>query len=487
MIKDLFMDAPTVNLFSKTQPLQHQFEAFHRFIDQQYGAFFCEMGTGKTKIILDIMQNSAQHGALVAAPNGLHLNWFYSEIPKHWCEDIPVAIYCWKGRPTSKKDKDALEFFLARRDKFRFLLINVEALRTKNGYDTAFEFLKGLPSSHFVIDESTCIKNPQAQQTKACVKLGRMATRKWILNGTPMTQGPLDLYSQCKFLDDSSIPYKTWTSFKGTFAIEQLITLQNRSFRKVIGYQNLERLAREISPFALRLEKKDCLDLPNKVFTEFMVEPTKEQLKLYDEIKNLCLSEIADGKVVSVTIALTKLVKLHQVLTGFVKDDEGEVHQVPNNRLNALLRIAESDTSQSLVVFCAYRENVMQVTRALADTFGDESVVTYTGETSKDGRTSAVQRFQNGDAKYFVATSAAAKGLTLHKACNMVFYSNSYSLETRLQATDRIHRIGQTEKCTYVDLIIPNTLDRAILHALRTKKELSSAVLDDLKRMIVEA
>jgi len=468
-------------MITKLKPMAHQQQVFDWAQGRDYGALFCEMGTGKTKIVLDIIQNDATNGALVTAPNGLHRNWDKIEIPKHVAKESHV--YCWKGNPTTNTAKKLLErLFLSIEDTpnvLHFFLINVEALRTEAGFKWAKRFQAAIGNHHFVVDESTCIKNPKAQVTKKVIELARDANRRWALNGTPITQGPLDLYSQCKFLSSESIPYKSFTAFKNTFAQEQLMTMQNRSFRKIVGYKNIDRLTREIDPFSVHLQKKDCLDLPEKTFQTRYVEMTKQQEDAYRDMKNLCLAQLESGEISSVTMALTKLLRLHQITTGFFTSDEGVVTALPNHRTEALLDIAEQ--SRKLVIFCAYRENVEQATRALAKAHGDKCVVTFTGGDSGDERTSAVQRFQEDDeCRFFIGTSAAAKGLTLHAASTMVYFSCNYSLEVRLQSQDRIHRIGQKNACTYIDLVAYGTVDQAILEALKNKKEIAKSVLDDL-------
>jgi SNF2 family DNA or RNA helicase len=468
----------------KTKPLKHQEDAVNRFHKQPYGALFCEMGTGKTKIVLDILRNSTDlFEAVVIAPNGLHHNWAINEIPKHIGnpELNPVDVYCWKGPIKTKKGKQEFGRFL-KPESSRILLINVEALRTSSGFETVSAFLQtccGL--KHMIIDESTCIKNPKAIQTKRVLDLAQCVDRRWILNGTPITQSPLDLFTQCRFLSKNSIPFNTYTAFKHSFAIETVVTMGSRAFRKIIGYQNLEQLTKLLEPFTLRIEKKDCLDLPDKTFTQQAIELTHKQKRIYNSMKDDCLAFLESGELVTSTLALTKIVKLHQILTGFVTDDEGVEHPIENNRIAALMQIAE--TTKPLVVFCAYRQNVKDISEALNDKYPNR-VVKFSGDQSTTERNSAVARFQEGDADFFVCTSAAAKGLTLHRASTMVYYSNNYSLETRLQSQDRIHRIGQNNKCTYIDLIVPNTIDDAILKRLDEKKELSSMVLDDLIEII---
>lgn len=457
----------------KTKPLKHQEQATERFVNEPYGALFCEMGTGKSKIILDIIQNSkAPVSVLIVAPNGLHHNWARNEIPKH----VEKAdVYCWNGQPSSKKKQQELNRFYNLESYNKFFLINVEALRTKSGFDFALAFLVGSGDTerHFIVDESTCIKNPKAQQTKAVMRLAKQSDRRWILNGTPITQGPLDLYSQCKFLDADSIPEKTMTTFKHAYAVERTMTMGNRSFNKIVGYQNLDKLTKNIEPFSLRLEKKDCLDLPEKTFTPMYVELTPEQERVYKSIKEDSIAML-QGELVTTTMALTRIVKLHQILTGFVITDDDVTVNLKNNRITLLQQIAE--TTKPLVIFCAYKHNVQQIKDALSD----YKVVTYTGDDSTAQKNDAVLAFQEGDADIFVGTSAAAKGLTLTRASTMVYYSNNYSLENRLQSQDRIHRIGQDNKCTYIDLVVPNSIDEAILKRLEEKKELSNEVLDDL-------
>ena len=466
----------------KTKPFQHQEDAVMRFYNKPYGALFCEMGTGKTKILLDILQNPNRvehtlYDAIIVAPNGLHHNWALNEIPRH---TVNADVYCWKGPPSSKKRKQELVNFCNTTGTNRIFLINIEALRTKHGYQAVTKFTDTFKqNSHFIVDESTCIKNPKAIQTKNVLKLSQPAARRWILNGTPITQSPLDLFAQCRFLSKESIPYNTYTAFKHIFAIEQTMTMGSRSFRKVVGFQNLNQLTELLEPFSLRIEKKDCLDLPDKVFEKVVIPMTPEQERIYQSMKKDCIALLDSGELVTTTLALTRIIKLHQILTGFVTTDDDTEHAIDNNRIDALEQIAE--TTRPLVVFCAYKFNVRQIVERFKDKY---KVVTYTGDDSTAEKNQAVKDFQDGNADIFIGTSAAAKGLTLHRASTMVYFSNNYSLETRLQSQDRIHRIGQNDKCTYIDLVVPSTVDESILKRLKEKKELSNMVLDDLIEII---
>ena len=472
-----------MSLTYKTKPYKHQEQGIERFINETYGAFFCEMGTGKTKISIDLVcNNKMSDGVIVAAPNGLHRNWYHKELPVH-ANETDYLAYCWNGPPkTNKSLKEWNKFIRTDDDRKKFLLINVEALRTANGYDRVVEFIENRKSVEFIIDESTCIKNPKAIVTKACIRLGGLCDKRWILNGTPVTQGPLDLFSQCLFLHKNALPFKSYTAFKSYFAIEEQVVMQQRTFRKIVDYKNLSHLTAILAPFSLHLRKKDCLDLPEKVFVEHIVPMTVAQQRAYDQLKNLCLTMLDSGELMTAEMALVKLIRLHQITTGFFVSDEGTVTHLPNNRIEALLSIAE--TTRPIVIFCAYKENITQVTKALTQVYGDKSVVTYTGDSTGEERTNAVTAFQEGKVDFFVGSSAAAKGITLHRASSMVYFSNTYSLEHRLQSQDRIHRIGQVNKCTYTDLVSEGTVDTAILNALQGKKQIANTILNDLRHII---
>lgn len=469
-----------------TKPYDHQAGAVERFYNRSYGALFLEQGLGKSKILLDIIRNSRTRNILILAPNGLHANWHHKEIGQHFGDS---CSYYWKGTPSSRKQKNILECFLDGRAgnawDTKFMLMNVEAIRTKEGFLAAQSFLNGRTDTMMVVDESTCIKNPKALVTKACFKLGAYANRRFILTGTPMTQGPLDLFSQSKFLHEGAIPYRTMTAFKARFAIEEIRTFGQRSVRTITGYQNLEHLSEVMSPFSLRLLKKDCLDLPPKVWQTQYIEMTKQQEKAYQELKNLAITQLASGSIVSSTIPLTLIMKLQQVCSGFVNDDEGNAISLPSGKLNALLQIAE--VQKPLVIFCAFRQNHADINQALSDIYGEDKVVSYIGGMNQESRTQSVQRFQNGEADFIICSSAGAKGITLTRASTTVYFSSDYKLETRLQSQDRIHRIGQKETCTYVDLVCPDTIDQKIIDTLQSKKQLSDLVLDELVQLIHEA
>jgi SNF2 family DNA or RNA helicase len=366
-------------------------------------------------------------------------------------------------------------------DQLVILIANIEAVRT-DAFMKSIEQFTRKRRFMLVVDESTCVKNPKAVQTKAVFKIAKNAAYTRILTGTPITQSPLDLWAQCRVLDELALPYPSYTAFKKEFAVEQVLTFGHRSFNKVVGYQNQEQLARLIQPFTLRVLKKDCLDLPPKVYQTRYVELTPEQKRIYKQLMEQCLAMLEPG-MVTVTTAITMLLRLQQVTLGYVQPDEGPLIQIPHNRISILSDLLEEQTGKA-IIFVRFVEDIHQITNVLRSL--NKRFVCYYGDISSTDRHSAVENFQNGEFDYFIATNAASKGLTLTAAEHVIYYSQNYSLETRLQSEDRAHRIGQTKTVLYTDLVAKGTVDDRIVAALREKKQLADAIIDrqDLRQLL---
>jgi SNF2 family DNA or RNA helicase len=474
----------------KTKAYAHQSKVLEETKDREYFGLLMEQGTGKTKIIIDnasYLYNIGNITAVVVlAPNGVHSNWIHNEIPTH--SAVETETFEWVSSKKGKKWNLALENFVSKNStsetpSLKYLCINIEAVRTKNCMSVLDTFMK-----HYdvllCLDESTVTKNPKAQQTKAAFLLANKAKYRRILTGTPITQSPLDIFSQAKFLHPEAFGERmTWTAFKNTYAVEQIVTMGPRSFRKISGYKNLDDLTDRLNKFSVRILKKDCLDLPDKIYQNVYVEMTPEQTKLYNDMKDSAFSQLDSGELTSVQSALTLLMKLQQIVSGFIKDDEGEIHILSSQRIQRLLEVVDTSSSKKHVIFCAFKENVRQLHKVLEErTKG--SVRLYFGDTSLEERNRAVEAFNNDESvHFFIATSAASKGLTLTASASTLYFSQGYSLETRLQSEDRIHRIGQSKDCTYTDLVTAGTTDELITKALKHKHDLANSVLDDLRKI----
>ena len=457
----------------KTPPYKYQKEVLEQSANKEIYALFMEQGLGKTKVSIDTATAMYDQGAidamLVLAPNGVAANWVINEIPAH-CPIDGNLSFVWRSKKT-KKYREDLQVFLDAEAPFKVFSMNIEAIRTKDGFDVAKAFLKQRRTL-MVVDESTIIKNHKAQQTKKAIELGRLAVARRILSGTPIAQSPLDLWGQCRFLSTKALPHSSYTAFKNDFAHTLLENHGNRVYERILGYKNLDKLTTAISPFSVRLLKKDNLDLPEKVYQKEYVPLSPEQERAYSDLRDMAITMIDQG-LVTTTAAVVLLIKLHQITCGFLRDDDHVIHDIKNDRVTRLKELC-SRIDDKIIIWAKFKHNIQQ----LAKEFGDEAV-TYYGET-KD-RDESVRRFQNDDScRYFIANEAASRGLTLTASATSIYFTNDFKLETRLQSEDRNHRIGQKRSVTYIDLISPNTVDEKILAALQAKQNISESVLKDV-------
>ena len=469
----------------KTEPYEHQLEALKRSWNKQEYAYFMEMGTGKSKVLVDnisvLYDRGAINAAVIVAPKGVYKNWSEREIPTHMPEHIIRRIGVWNPAP-NKKQKLQLTNLFEVTDDLKILIINVEAFSTKKGVAFVEKFLL----THNVlmaVDESTTIKNPKAQRTKNLVKLSLQSKYKRILTGFPVTQSPLDLYSQTEFLNAGMLGYSSFYTFQNQYAKVINRNMGQRTFRQVVGYQNIEELSDKVNQFSYRVLKKDCLDLPDKVYQKREVELTPEQKKVYNQIKDYAIAELESSEIVSVNSVLTQILRLHQVTCGFVKHDQGEEIEIKNNRLEELLKVLEEIQGKT-IIWANYQYDIKRILTTLNDIVGTDSVATYYGGTPEEERQPIIDRFQdpNSSLQYLISnTQTGGYGITLHQASNVVYYSTNYDLEKRLQSEDRAHRIGQVNKVTYIDLISKDTVDEKIVKALRNKLNLAQEVLGDDK------
>lgn len=461
----------------RTTPLKHQQECFDISKDREYFALFLEQGLGKTKIIIDnafyLFNEGKIDRVIVIAPSGVHRNWAESELPKHAWEPYDIVVWKPGNLPRTCKSIETL----AGSVKLKWLCVNIEAIRKLPA--TLVKFIT--KTSMVVVDESTIIKNHHAIQTKAAISLGRKANYRRILNGTPVTQGPMDLWGQCLFLYHNVFDQHSFISFRGMYAETMMQVMGTKYFTKIIGYKNLHVLTESLKRFSIRLEKSECLDLPEKIYARHPVELTVEQKKMYKEMKELRVAELKkeerENGVVSAPSVLSALIKLQQIANGFIIDEDKVPHPISNNRIEAL-KVLLGTAPKKTVIWSLFRAPIPQIVAMLKLHHGANCVVEYHGGISQDNRAVAVREFQeNPKTLFFVASYAAKKGLNLYAASNMIYYSNSYSLDTRLQSEDRIHRIGQDRGCLYTDLYSPDTVDEKIHMALMGKRDIADQIL----------
>tara|TARA_Y100001938_G_scaffold108269_1_gene147996 strand:+ start:561 stop:1991 length:1431 start_codon:yes stop_codon:yes gene_type:complete len=476
-----------MNYKFKTKPYKHQLDALEISWNKEVYAYFMEMGTGKTKVLIDNMSmlydNGKIDGALIIAPKGVVGTWYKQEIPTHLVDHVENKAILWQSNFTKEYSKKLGTLFKSDSD-LHILIMNVEALSTTKGVDFASKFL----SSHntlMAIDESTTIKNPKAKRTKNILRLSKLAKYRRIMTGSPVTKNPLDLYSQCEFLDPYCLDFASYYAFRNRYAEMKTANFYGRSVQIVARFRHLDELAEKLKPFSFRVLKEECLDLPEKTFMKRVIELSKEQKELYAQMKKMALAML-NGKVVTTKTALTQIMRLHQITCGHFTADDGSMQDIKNNRLDELMNVLD-EIEGKVVIWAHYQYDVKKIIKEIQKVHGPGSVVDYYGLTPKEIRQNNIEKFQNDDAvKYFVGTPATGGyGITLTAASNMIYYSNGYDLEKRLQSQDRIHRIGQKKPVTYIDLIAEDTVDNKIVKALRKKINIASEVMgEELKDWI---
>jgi SNF2 family DNA or RNA helicase len=471
----------------KTKPYAHQLTALEKSWNKENFAYFMEMGTGKTKVLIDnlamLYDKGKIDGALIVAPKGVVKTWYEQELPTHLPDHIENVSVLWQPNIT-KGQQEKLDSLFEIDSAIHILVMNVEALSTEKGVKFATKFI----NSHktlMAIDESTTIKTPTARRTKNIIKIGLNAKYKRIMTGSPITKNPLDLYTQCEFLDPWLLDFASYYAFRNRYAEMKTMHIRGRSIQVVDKFQNLGELSDIVKQFSYRVLKEDCLDLPPKVFIKRHVTLTSDQKRIYEQMKEQALA-VLNGKVTTTMTVLTQLMRLHQITCGYVTADDGTTQHVESNRLNELMSILE-DTDGKVIIWANYQLSVGEIIQEITKVYGPDSYVHYYGLTPQEDRQDFIRKFQNDPkCRFIIGTpQTGGYGITLTEANTVVYYSNGYDLEKRLQSEDRAHRIGQKKTVTYIDLIAEDTIDEKIVEALRKKIDIASQVMgEELKDWI---
>lgn len=492
----------------KTKGMPHQLEYLRRAEGREYFAIFAEQGTGKTWALLADAERLFSAGKIdalfVLAPNGVHTNWVDREIPQHM--DIACIARSWRSGASARYARHMEQLFRPRAPgepvPLRVLAMNIDAVGTANGFKFAVRFLN-CTRAMIVVDESTRIKSPNALRSERARQLRALAEVARIASGRPNPQSPLDFFGQMEFLRSGLLGTSSYRAFVSEFAHLQSMdspemkrmTAKNprAAFAQIVAkdpvtgapmFRNLDKLQEMVGAHSYRVLKRDCLELPPKVYqqTFFTLAPAQRRAyKLMEEERRV----VIDGTATPVQ-RLGALTKLQQITSGFIMLD-GEVLRPPqltdNPRLAALIELVEDDDAP-VIIWARFREELKVISAALRA--AGRRVVEYHGGTSREDREQAVDSFQRGEADAFVGQpQAGGIGLTLTRAEWTVYYSNDFNLETRLQSEDRNHRIGTTKSVRYVDIVAKNTIDEAITRSLQRKERLGATLLGDKK--LVEA
>jgi len=470
-----------MNYKFKTKPYAHQMTALEKSWNRETYAYFMEMGTGKTKVLIDnlamLYDKGKVNGALIIAPKGVVGTWYNNELPTHLPNHIANVTTLWQSNIT-KKQQEKLESLFEVEESLHILIMNVEAFSTTKGMEFANKFLS-CHETLMAIDESTTIKTPTAKRTKNILKLAESAKYRRIMTGSPVTKNPLDLYTQCDFLSPWLLNFTSYYAFRNRYAEMKTLHMHGRQIQVVNGFKNLGELSDKLKDFSYRVLKDDCLDLPDKIFIKRQIQLTPDQRKLYEQMKKEAIA-ILKGKQSTTVNTLTQLMRLQQITCGHFTADDGAVQPIANNRITELMDVLE-ETEGKAIIWAHYQYDITAIINAVVKKYGPGSIVDYYGLTPQEERQPNIKRFQDDpECRFIVGTpSTGGYGITLTAANTVIYYSNGYDLEKRLQSEDRAHRIGQKKSVTYVDLMADDTVDEKIVQALRKKINIASEVLGE--------
>ena len=471
----------SMNYKFKTPPYKHQLTALEKSWNRETYAYFMEMGTGKTKVLIDnvamLYDKGKIDGALIICPKGVMGTWRDQEIPAHLPTHIESVSISWQSNITKSQSRLLGQLFKTG-EELHILVMNVEALSTQKGSAFAKKFMLS-HKTLMAIDESTTIKNPKAKRTKNIIEMAKMAQYRRILTGSPVTKNPLDLYSQCEFLNEELLDFTSYYAFRNRYAEMKTLHIAGRSIQVVSHFKNLEELSEQLKTFSYRVLKEDCLDLPPKIYMKREIELSAEQQKVYKQMKEEALANL-NGKQITTMTVLTQLMRLQQITCGHFVADDGTTQEIKSNRLNELMDILD-EVEGKAIIWCHWQKDIQIIKQALTKKYGPRSVVDYYGLTPQAQRQKNKDAFQNDSkVRYFVGTpQTGGYGLTLTAANTVIYYSNGYDLEKRIQSEDRAHRIGQKKSVTYIDIMAEDTVDHKITKSLRKKINIASEVMGE--------
>jgi SNF2 family DNA or RNA helicase len=356
----------------------------------------------------------------------------------------------------------------------------VEGLWTKKAQAVAKSFLRSRKVM-LVVDESTRIGNRTSKRTKAALEMRKSAPLARIASGTPVIKSPLKAYSQFGFLDPNILGISTYAEFQSRYAM-----MSPKDPNIPIRFLNTGELADKIAGVSYRVMKTDCLDLPPKVYQRRNIYMGTEQAAWYKKMRDDSLVILSREHRVEAPTVLVQLLRLQQITAGYLPqiNELGEQTGIVKIGAEAPPKIAEAmqiieETEGKVIVWCKFKFEIAEMFDACCRS-GVEAV-TFSGDTSEADRLRHRARFQDDPTlKVFIGqVRTGGIGITLHAAATVVYLSNTFSTEDRVQSEDRAHRIGQTQSVNYYDLICPNTVDVRVLNVLRENKRISDEVMRD--------
>jgi len=497
----------------KTRPMKHQAQYMANYTGREHFANFSEMGTGKSWIAINEAADQWSKGIinsiLIIAPKGVHDNWTYPEFGQlsmhmpDWCDYI-ARSYTAGMNKTQLADLDNL-YGKPSFGKLRILSVAWDSLITAQGQEVISRFVLSATKLSVIADEAHKAANPKTKRTESFMVLRPRSVVRRIITGTPYMSSPFNLFSQMNFLSPSILDCEDFVLFKSEHAI--MLDGKSRLIQKLKErhgirgtpqivakddegkpmYRNLDRLSAQIAPHMFRVLKKDCLDLPEKIYKTVLFELSPEQRRQYNLVSKSLVVELNEQNVPLDSI-IAKFMKLSQIISGFIIDPEtGAEYAIPgrNPKLELLQDRCEDvmEYGHQAVIWTRFRMEVDMVSKML-DKLG-ATFCTYTGDHKS---MSKVNDFQAGHYQFFVSNiQAGSTGTTLTAATRAIYLSNPRGMVERLQSEDRTHRIGSNEPVIYEDLIAARTIDAMILQAFKNHKEIADVITGDKRKWVAAA
>jgi SNF2-related domain len=516
-------------------PFEHQLDRWRLTRDRKFWGTLWEQGTGKScKTIMEaiwLYMKGEIDAILVLAPNGVHRNWVTDEVPTHWPDELGRPTMCWYRSKSSESKWHQQEIRQCIEAKgLAVLAMSYDALDTDDkpikpgvraevclgGRSWAREFLTKRRVM-IVGDESTRIKTNTSRRTVLACKAASLASYRRICNGTPVPNGPFDIYSQICFLDPLIGPrgglqsqfwknhgINSFEGFKTQFGEwgkgyrwrlnPKTKTNEKVSYPELIRYKNLDILQKWLLEISDRITKEDAnLNLPAKLYKTLRYDLTGAQRKVYDKLREESIAFLDSGELVTTPLMITKMLRLQQVCSGYVAVDDPDGEPIidigdENARLDLLMEVCE-DLPHKAIIWTRFRRDVDLIMERLKKM--ERTAVRYDGSVSDEDKMKAKELFKTSGAQFFVSNPAAGgEGLTLlgdqsdnaaeELACKTcIYYSNSFNLQQRLQSEDRCHRIGQKWPVQYIDIVASDTIDDQITANLKNKFDVAAQVTGD--------
>jgi len=471
----------------RTEPWSHQKKALDKVYGLQAFALWMDMRTGKSAVTINLMSAYRMEGKIqavvIVCPMSIRKNW-EDEILNIHCP-LPASVHVLDSGKTRP-----FESWLASDHDFKWLIVAVESLAAGGARVLTEKFIKASGDVAMVVDESSKIKNPTANRSQECVRLGSMTKIRGTLTGTPLAKGPMDIYMQFEFMDPNIIGIGDFYSFRNRYAV-----MGGYENKEIIGYQNMEELTEIVSPFVYQVRADDAgIKLPDKTKIIRRVQMNPEQKRLYTSIQKMKMA-VTNDKSITVQNTLEKAARLQQIAGGVISYEDTSddtkrkyiIERIPgkNPKIQEIEAITE-EVPGSMVIWCLYDMEIDMVCEALRKKYGDGQVVEIHGRVEEQDRHVNVKhKFQGGQARFIVGNAATGgMGLTMSAADTVIYYSNSFNFIDREQSEERPRHFTRSDRpVLYIDLVCEGTVDEVVIQSLAEKKSMSEYVRDSVKEV----